>query len=83
VVAVPANAVQFVAAQLALNPAGWPEYLSHKHAVYEHQSLIRLLMFLTLLSSRLESKVMMKVGLFTRVPKVGDNRPSLRPTAVI
>ncbi|MCA9872093.1 MAG: hypothetical protein KC441_00500 [Anaerolineales bacterium] len=53
-----------MAAQLALNPARWPEYLNHKHTVYEHQSLIRLLMFLTLLSSRLESKVMMRVGLF-------------------
>ena len=39
--AVPGNSVQYVAAQLGLDSIQWPEYLSHKQTVYDHQALIR------------------------------------------
>ncbi len=38
---VPGNSVQYVAAQLGLDPIQWSEYLSHKQTVYDHQALIR------------------------------------------
>lgn len=38
---VPTNSIQFVAAQLGIDPEQWSEYLSHKHTVYKHQALIR------------------------------------------
>ena len=39
--AVPANAVQYVATQLGLEPVHWQKYLGHRQTVYEHQELIR------------------------------------------
>ena len=38
---VPTSTVQFVAAQLGLEPEHWLEYLNHKHTVYDHQIVIR------------------------------------------
>jgi TnpA family transposase len=38
---VPNNTIRYVAAQLGLDPIQWPEYLSHKQTVYDHQAIIR------------------------------------------
>lgn len=38
---VPDSTVQYVAAQLGMDPSQWAKYLSHKQTVYDHQALIR------------------------------------------